>query len=387
MFEYFQKTLEWYMRSKWSAALASFNENQKEVFEKINGRLDKEFEALHLLVTIGSAARQCMMEQDVQGLKAELPRIRREQRAMAGSMAHVAHSMNNMMVQTMLEFRAAPPAKLSPATARAAIEASQPQPASKPGSILGREAQRYIKRLQPFVIGDEGPAFFGSREAWMVEDSVLERLRMWMRDSGKSQTLWISSPDESDGTMPSGSLAAAFATVAAAWQAKAPIISHFCHRPRSVDQARGNMTSEEVGMIGLVCSLIIQLLQFHDTEEQLNVEVADLEELDGTVNSWDASLRVLYNLLDSSPMPQLFCVIDGLNDLAWANGRTWVSQFLSVLLSGQKVPDVVFNILFTTTGGSYVLPKYVAVKDQEETVQNARRLLKSGTQLTKDSFQ
>jgi hypothetical protein len=195
-----------------------------------------------------------------------------------------------------------------------------------------------------------------------------------MTGAEKSRTLWISSPHEPGGVM-TGPRAAALGTVAAAWQAETPVMSFFCRRPK-ISELRPGMGMEQVGLVSLVYSFIYQLLQFN-REKDLELDERELATLNGTVDSWDINLKVLRKLLNQTPLV-LFCIIDGLNDLEYGNGGMWCRQLLQVLKERQQQVGIDFNILFTTTGQSQVLPQYVEFMDRAITTKRAREVVKSG---------
>lgn len=76
------------------------------------------------------------------------------------------------------------------------------------------------------------------------------------------------------------------------------------------------MSIEQVRLVGLVYSLIYQLLEFSGAEDELDVSKESLAALNGGKESWSASLEVLRSLLNRTPV-LVYCVIDGLNDLEW----------------------------------------------------------------------
>ena len=147
--------------------------------------------------------------------------------------------------------------------------------------------------------------------------------------------------------------------VLAAWQVKAPIIFHFCERPR---WSKEDQTNEESGMIGLVYCLIIQFLQFNVEGDRFDVSQDDFDRLDGTKQSFAKSLDILYRLLICTPHVS-FCVIHNLNALEWGGGAEWCHDFLDVLFQRQRDVGKSFNILLTTSGQSRVLAERVDAED------------------------
>lgn len=143
---------------------------------------------------------------------------------------------------------------------------------------------------------------------------------------------------------------------------------------------RDDLSREEIGLIGLVSNLIVQLLQFSIGEEFSDISNDDIEALDGISASWEAGLRVLQSLLNHTP-PVILCVIDGLGDLAWGDGGEWCGQFLEILLARQRRNRMVFHILFTTTSHSQVIPEYISVDDRQISTQSTREILRHGRSL------
>lgn len=192
-----------------------------------------------------------------------------------------------------------------------------------------------------------------------------------MIENAAPRTLWVSSPSDPAGM--TSARAAALAVVAAAWQAETPLISRFCQR--HWDKVRAEMSIEQVGLVGLVRSLICQLLELSGAEDELDVSKESLAALNGGMESWSASLEVLRLLLDRTPV-LMYYVIDGLNDLEWGSGGEWCRQFLNVLLARQRRAGTVFNILLTTAGQSRVLPLCMQLKDRHIATEGAREVVR-----------
>jgi hypothetical protein len=140
------------------------------------------------------------------------------------------------------------------------------------------------------------------------------------------------------------------------------------------------MSIEQLGLVGVVHSLLSQLLQFSGAEDQLDASEESLVALDGGKASWGASLKALRALLDRTPV-LMYCVIDGLNDLEWEDGGDWGRQFLDVLLARQRQAGTVFNLLLTTAGQSRVLASSIDLKNRHLATKGARELARVGRRI------
>ncbi|KAI1161119.1 hypothetical protein F5B18DRAFT_629515 [Nemania serpens] len=261
---------------------------------------------------------------------------------------------------------------------RVAIEATSNVEEVTASGITRAKARTYSDAIKFFVIADEGPGLSGEGAGfWQAEDEVVPKLCTWMVEKAAPHTLWISNPSYAAAIF--GLQAEALAVVAAERQAKVPLISHFCRRPRPDEmprpsempqpsemprprEMRAGMSHAQVEIIGMLYSLIFQLLQFGAAKDEVEVSTESLVALNGRHESWSAGLKVFRALLDRTPV-LMYCVIDGLNDLEFQDGREQCRQFLDILFARQRKRGTVFNILLTTAGQSTLLPWYVHVKD------------------------
>jgi hypothetical protein len=378
MLRFYQSVIEWYLSSKLGRALRSSNENLKQIFDGAVNDIEGQIAELYREASIGSTAMLAMINGKVSILEAELRRQRQNYQRVDPA---AGHRMRNMLKATSMEDKLLKSAIESAKLNQVTVEAIKPQPTPNNDEkvadvgIKRTDTRSIIPNLSIFVNGEEGPALFSSGSIWLADDEVQLKLRGWMGEVSESQILWISSPPDSRAAM-TASKAAALATVSAAWQAETPIISYFCQRPDPRTVSPG-MTLEQQGLIGLVYSFINQLLQFHGPEDKISIDKNEVKALDGSTKSWRAALQVFRSMLVQTPAMTV-CVIDGLNDLAWGNGRLWCGELLDVLLARQGQPDTVFSILITTSGQSQVLPQRIQVKDRHMTTRRAREVARIG---------
>ncbi|KAI1803968.1 hypothetical protein F4811DRAFT_522373 [Daldinia bambusicola] len=375
VFQFYHKVIKWYLHSKLTRAFFSFNETLKAGFESTEKELDKEIEELYREAQISQHAVVAILSSNVERLSAEL-RYQRMHYEVTDTIA--GHRMRDMMEATLngnQSLRMVHQVKPDEDNSFT----MEPTPKTQDGTehiITRGQARIYGPTIESFIIGDQGHTKFSTGQFWVAEDRVLPSLSDWAVKLDKARMLWISSPYEPRGV--TSAHASALAVVSTAWQVKAPVISHFCQRPRQ-DELRSGMSMEQVGLMGLVYSLISQLLQFSKDEDVLNVGEDTFKMLDGTKQSWDTSLKMLEVLLTHAIVLK-YCVIDGLNWLELGDGSQWCQEFLSVLFKQQQ-KGTPFNILFTTTGQSRILASNVDVKDRLLATKPARKLATSGRRI------
>ncbi|KAI1348457.1 hypothetical protein F5Y01DRAFT_306769 [Xylaria sp. FL0043] len=373
MFEFYRDVMKWYLQSRSSRVFSSFNDNLKKGFNDARNVIEDCINELYREASVGSTAMLAILSGKVSSLENELRRQRENYAAQDTSAGRrmvllMEASWNDRKLAERLDSTNPRHLAIEPMSRVQDVDLS---------GITRAQARTYCPALKPFIIGDEGPGMFGAGSFWLAEEEVLPKLRAWVVENTAPRTLWVSSPYDTEGT--TSARAAALAVVAAAWQAETPLISHFCRRPQPREMRPG-MSMEQAGLIGLVYSLIHQLLQFNATEDSLDISTETLTALDGSNRSWGASLEVLRALLDRTPV-LMYCVIDGLNDLEWGDGAKGCRQVLDVLFARQAQAGTVFNVLLTTTGQSRVLLSYVKFKDRHIATKAAREVARYGRRI------
>ncbi|TID05182.1 hypothetical protein CH35J_001997 [Colletotrichum higginsianum] len=133
-------------------------------------------------------------------------------------------------------------------------------------------------------------------------------------------------------------------------QLKTPVVSYFCELRRDERLRDGNGSREAQALVGLVYSLIRQLLELLPPafESSSDLSTERFRSLDGTIRSWNTALSVIADLVDTMP-GSVFCIIDGLH---WLNDRSTddrLPELLKVLRGGK------LKVLLSTSGRSVVL--------------------------------
>ncbi|KAJ3576263.1 hypothetical protein NPX13_g3754 [Xylaria arbuscula] len=373
MFEFYRNAIKWYLQSNLSRVFSSFNENLKKECEDATDDIEDCINELYREASVSSTAMIAILNGKVSNLESEL---RRQRQNYAQQDTAAGRRMVVMMEASWMDSRIAGRTIESANPTRLIETASRVQDVT-PAGMTRAQARAHDSTIKLFIIGDEGPGLFGEGKFWLAEDEVLPRLRAWMVEDKLPRTLWVSSPYDMAGT--TSARASALAVVSAAWQAETPLISHFCQRPQP-RQVRSGMSIVRVGLVGLVYSLIHQLLQFNAEGETLPFSEEQIAALDGSNDSWETGLEVLRILLEHTPV-LMYCVIDGLNDLEWGDGGRGCRQVLEVLFARQRKTGTVFNILLTTAGQSLILPSCVNFRDRHIATKEARELERYGRRI------
>lgn len=368
VFLFYRDAIQWYTKSKVAKAFDSFNANLVKPYERAAKKIEGLLIEIYREAGVAKSAQMAVFVEDLE----DRLRDQRGQYIDQEDLVFVGRqSQRLLLLMHENEYHEA-----THAVENRRIELVDEEDSKNTlGSSLSRAHARVLsKRLEPFVVGTEGPSLFKDGKFWLPDIEVSHKLSKWISPDVHLSTLWISSPTAAR-DLP-GSRAAALVAAAAAWESKLPVISHFCARPYSRDLTAGRKV-EEVGMIGLVYSLIIQLLQFNVEKDVFQSSEERFGKLDGSDESWPEALLLLQCLLRTTPQVQR-CIIDGLNDMCFSSGAEWCSAFLDMMFEHQKTYASGFKILLTTSGQSRVLPGYVQVEHRVLIQRAAREMIRGG---------
>ena len=225
-------------------------------------------------------------------------------------------------------------------------ETAEPSSAPTP-RFLRTEVLTNAQQLEGYVVGKKilngGMAF-----PVVMDHLIVHALQQWSV-ALTPQLLWIIGP--SDYALPSNMSSAAMTIALTALKLNVPIVSHFCALP-----PYGTPCREETGLIGLIYSLILQILEqmAPEIDSGIDLAVSRFQGLDDSIESWDESLNLLADLLHHFSLPLLLCVIDGLGRLDFEGGSPLCRQLVEVLQGqvAQAESAVRLKVLFTTSGKS-----------------------------------
>jgi len=376
VFLFYRNAIEWYMKSKTSRFFGSFNEKLIEEYHNADKRIDNCIREMYREANIAGLAILRVVDSTTAELRHET--IRQRQQSSMDYDLNMAGWQMAEMLKAMHQHHAFEEFIRSYSKPLPALALNADGDSIREGVLNRSEAREISINLENFIIGDEGHRMFGDGKFWLPDIEASSALEDWMSDKTQSSTLWISSEDVST-EMPS-SRAAALSAIIAAWHAEMPIISHFCERPRYTDVSRGRDV-EKMGLLGLLYSLITQLLQFNVEDDRFEIAQKQVNALDGSDDSWSPALELFSKLLKATPYLSI-CVLDGLNDLCFSAGAEWCKDLLNVLFDYRKSSPVPFRVLLTTSGQSRVLPEYVRAEDRLSIVNSARAIARSGKWVT-----
>ena len=373
VFLFYRDTIEWFTESKFIRGFKSFDSGMKEHYQKAKARID---DCLGEIFRVTGVAFKAETSLNHEVLSEKIDQMREQLLDVSDQVVAGRAAQRNLQIMIESAYMERPvdhPRILG----RTSVQKSKMLDVAH-GSLNRSDARASSVALKRFVIGTEGPSLFVDGQLWLPEVDISFRLGEWINPDTQSSTLWISSPISAPNM--SSSRAAALIAALAAWDSGLPVISHFCERPHS-SKAPNQRKPEEVGLIGVVYNLIMQLLHFNVKEDTFHTSQERLKQLDGSNQSWSDALLLLQELLRATPQLQR-CIIDNLNELCFGDGIDWCSALLKTLFEHQKASMHRFKILLTTTGYSRVLPDYVRLEDQVEMQRGARELVRGGEWLT-----
>ena len=239
-------------------------------------------------------------------------------------------------------------------------------------------ALTYAQRLKGCVTGSRGLELLVDGERKFAEAEVLLRLKEWISSTKYSSILWITGLVELH-SLSSPPRTAAFAALAAACGAKAPFLAHFCELPEP-HEIQDDQSAEEVGLLGLVYSLILQLLEFSDGDETFELSANRFEQLDGNFLSWKPAIALLADLLANTKYVP-YCIVDNVAVLDYGKGSLVLGELIDVLLARQRDVSSIFNVLLSSNGRSSILFDKIPTESILYLKYNSRRVKHAGRML------
>lgn len=213
--------------------------------------------------------------------------------------------------------------------------------------------------FQDFIIEhDLIEAMLDEPQARSLSNTMFHRLQTFIL-SKESESLWISGP--LDMRYPSAMSAAAACIISVLSQAEPQLIFHFCALPRD-EHHHPTLSGEESGLIGLLYSLIIQLISALKPRFESAIDLGHerFTKLDGSMATFSDALKLFEDLVSISS-PYIIGVIDGIEWIDYGRGSSRFREFLTSVLrvmggrSNEDGTGSVFKLLFTTAGNSGTL--------------------------------
>jgi hypothetical protein len=199
------------------------------------------------------------------------------------------------------------------------------------------ELEKHI--LNPFShadIADSGRVYF--------ENKIVYAIRDWSAAVGSGLLRFVAQPQASYQPVTSAISASVAKT---AIDSDLPVVYLCC-----ISLPRG----EERSLISTLYSLIHQLIRQRDfSGRAMDFRASRIQELDGTISTWDKGISICSDLLLYAPSP-LLVIVDGIERLEGDIREVYVDNLINLL--GDKIAtqdlsrraDKDLKILFTTTG-------------------------------------
>ncbi len=195
----------------------------------------------------------------------------------------------------------------------------------------------------------------------VVEHEIVEVVRDWCFALA-SRALWIQGRFEE--THPSNTSAIAAKVINAVRQMAIPFLAFFFHVDDGTGEDLGTMVAspcknQEASMaVDCVYSLIRQLINQLPRDVELPGKnwKARFESLDGSLETFDAALKILEQLLQQAP-DTLLIIIDGVEQVDDSEAQQPVSELLLLLqeMTSETKEERVVKTFYTTAGPSDVL--------------------------------
>jgi hypothetical protein len=257
-----------------------------------------------------------------------------------------------------LRQRAASQARPALSRSRSSSTTSEPEFET----VMLDDVLEYSREMEFFIVGMDNNRLANLKPAKFGSKTLVCRLQDWS-SATESELLWVCGPPTS-GT-PSNMIGAAVSILQNAQILGIPIIAHACERGRPT--VGSGESREEIGLIGLLYSLIRQLLTFlpPETSGKIDLSRTRFRELDGSAESWEDALELFAELLDAAP-PLLIIAIDNLGRLDHGAAVKQCEQLLNVLDEGMAtVPPTqkVVKLLLTTSGAAKSLRSAIPRSD------------------------
>ncbi|KAL3426802.1 phytanoyl- dioxygenase family protein [Phlyctema vagabunda] len=205
-----------------------------------------------------------------------------------------------------------------------------------------------------------------------AEISISNGLNHWTT-SADCEMLWIEGLYETIYPSSTSTLAAAIVSAGHEVSAQMPIISYFCSDPEnpSDDNRSLDLTSDdraEALLIDLTYTIIRKLLHWLPARLKTTLDLSSeyFSLLDGTMDTWQESFKLLSGLLKLAPALCLI-VIDGIEHLDNTTAEVELRQLLRLLqntylecldfqlVEPKNEKNKIFKVLFTTAGSSEAL--------------------------------
>ncbi|KAJ5671793.1 hypothetical protein N7507_000920 [Penicillium longicatenatum] len=227
------------------------------------------------------------------------------------------------------------------------------------------EAELVCRSLLPSLIdqvgGSDGIRLAIQTGRLAAKPAIIQILGNWTQaTSHDALNLWIMSPHE-HGVQSSAQLAA-LGVIWTAIQARAQFVSYICQRPQYGNISGFQDVEDQASALGMVYSLICQLLQFQPPNDRVQLLPEMVDGLTQPGKRWTTGLKMLQYLLENTSTLR-YCIIHGIN-LLEGDAQDMCQEFVDLLFAHSRNAEWPLRILLTTSGQSRVLTDSVSLENK-----------------------
>ncbi|KGO63279.1 hypothetical protein PEX2_010800 [Penicillium expansum] len=364
-FHFFIKVATWYMKPKPSKWLDSFNSNFTTGYEDTTEMIKRSIRLIRDQAMVENAWQLNRLDHSFSSFEKRLAawvnEIRNEKNDAGGTMTTLMLQMTERMGLWEERFERMQlqgqndTGRIMARGATPINESEIAEIADVPRGLSRSKAKLVCQHLQPHIDqmgGSDGIRLALQTGRLVAEPSIIQPLGNWAQaTSGNALKLWIISPFET-GPQTSAQLAA-LGVIWTAIRARAQFVSYICQRPRYGTIPEFHNVEDKAGVMGIVYSLICQLLQFQPLDDKVYLQPEMLDQLTQPGERWTTGLTLLRYLLENTPTLR-YCIVSEIN-LLEGGARDMCQEFVDLLFAHARNADWPFRILFTTSGQSRAL--------------------------------
>jgi len=292
VFFFYREAIQWYMESQPARFFKSFNNKIKQGYEQAIARIEREVTMMHRVAQTADIANSLVTSAE-QKRSGERLLLQLQENSELSELYDIGRNSHDLLLswhkRSCIEFGAVNDHEKEELAHTDGTGA--PGQVALDASLVNRTESRYlVPGLEDFCVGTEGRSLCDDNKCWVSGVERTCKHQAWEDAEAGFSTLCVSGPELSHSGI-SSSRAFAMNILAAAWEAGIPTVSHFCERPRTATHV-ADRELEKVGLIGLVYSLISQLLQFQFDGDTFEASQDALRRLDGSDESWPAALEL-----------------------------------------------------------------------------------------------
>ncbi|KAJ5884803.1 hypothetical protein N7495_009313 [Penicillium taxi] len=369
-FDFFIEVACWYLKSKGSKILDSFNSKFTSTFQGTMNKVQRSIQLLDNQASIENARETKSLLPAITDsadlIIAQVLQSRKENNEVGRKMYEFLLQMGDRVDRIeRAQLQAASGTIETISSEVLTIEATEfTETTTVPKVITRAEAEQLCQHLQILIDqvgGSDGIRLALQAGRLVAEPLIIRILGKWATaTSGNDLILWVISPYE-PGPQNSADLVA-YGVIWSAIQAKAQFISYICQRPCPNKVPGFEGFEDKAAVLAMAYSLIWQLLQFQHPNDELILRRDMLDRITKSEERWSSSLELLSYLLEETSSLGYF-IISGIN-LLEGGACEMCREFVDVVFSRVKNSKWPLRVLFTTPGQSRPLSETVSMESK-----------------------